>query len=82
MFALLGGKLKAFGLFLIGFLLMLLALASRSIEKLKREKAEQEIEDMEVNQEVSRRANEAVIRGTANESAKEDRSNYKFGNHS
>lgn len=76
------GKLKAFGLFLIGSLLMLLALAGRAIEKLKREKVEQDLEDTEASQRVSRRANEAVIRGSANEHIKEDRSNYKFGNHS
>ena len=83
MLSLIKGKLMTFGGVVIGLLLLAVTLLSRSIEKLRREKVEQELEDTEASQKVSRRANEAMIKGVANEGDTEDNPRkYKFGNHS
>ena len=73
------GKLVAFSMFAIGFLLMLLALAGRSIEKLKREKVSQELADKKASSKQHDKAVEVMLRGVENENTQEsDNRKYDF----
>lgn len=79
MFALLGGKLKAFLLGGIGVLAVIATALYGLLQREKKERVSQELEDEKASNEQHDKAVEAMLRGVENEHKKEsDNRKYDF----